>query len=170
MPRVTEPLREEHAELRPHIEALKTAADALSGNWSQEVGAKIDEAIEFLSGHLIPHAVAEEKALYPVVCQVMGADSATKTMSRDHVEVAALTEQLQELRTQLTEANPAEATTNDLRRLLYGLYTLVQVHFAKEEEVYLPLLDEKLDEPAARAMFEAMEAAAGEAKAKHPHA
>jgi len=47
---------------------------------------------------------------------------------------------------------------------LYGLYTLVKVHFAKEEEVYLPILDARLGPEAAREMFEAMEAAAHEAK------
>lgn len=55
---------------------------------------------------------------------------------------------------------------NDLKRVLYGLYTLVKVHFAKEEEVYLPLLDANLSVKEAREMFEAMEAAAGEAKAR----
>jgi hypothetical protein len=41
----------------------------------------------------------------------------------------------------------------------------VTVHFAKEEEVYLPLLDAKLDEASARVMFDAMEQAAKAAKA-----
>jgi len=49
--------------------------------------------------------------------------------------------------------------------VLYGLYTLVKVHFAKEEEVYLPLLDANLTPDEAIEMFEAMEKAAGEAKA-----
>jgi hypothetical protein len=47
---------------------------------------------------------------------------------------------------------------------LYGLYALVKVHFAKEEEVYLPLLDARLTTGEAHAMFEAMEAAAKAAK------
>jgi hypothetical protein len=36
----------------------------------------------------------------------------------------------------------------------------------KEEQVYLPLLDEKLDDASAKAMFEALETAAHEAKAR----
>jgi iron-sulfur cluster repair protein YtfE (RIC family) len=166
MPRVTEPLREEHAELRPHIESLKTAADSVSEDHPEALKARVDEAYEFLRGHLIPHAMAEERALYPVVARVMGAEPATRTMSRDHVEVGKLTEQLNELRGRLTGGTPSEATKNELRRVLYGLYTLVAVHFTKEEEVYLPLLDEKLDAAAARAMFEAMESAAAAEKHK----
>ena len=48
--------------------------------------------------------------------------------------------------------------------MLYGLYALVKVHFAKEEEVYLPILDQRLTPEAAQEMFEAMEHAAHEAK------
>jgi hypothetical protein len=42
------------------------------------------------------------------------------------------------------------------------------VHFAKEEEIYLPLLDNALSPAEAEAMFAAMEAAAAVAKAAHP--
>jgi hypothetical protein len=47
---------------------------------------------------------------------------------------------------------------------LYGLYALVKVHFAKEEEIYLPLLDARLTAEEARQMFAALESAAAEAK------
>jgi hypothetical protein len=47
---------------------------------------------------------------------------------------------------------------------LYGLYALVKVHFAKEEEVYLPILEERLSPEEAKEMFEAMENAAVHAK------
>lgn len=165
MTRVTEPLREEHQDLLPRVAALKATADALSGGSAEVLHDRIGEACEFLTGHLIPHAIAEDRVLYPVVCRVMGSDSATKTMSRDHVEVGKLTDELGRLRGEVSGAIPSEATKNELRRVLYGLYTLVQVHFAKEEEVYLPLLDERLDETSAAEMFEAMEKAASEAKA-----
>ena len=86
-------------------------------------------------------------------------------MSRDHVEVEALTQELALLRSQVSATEIGAKQANELKRVLYGLYTLVKVHFAKEEEVYLPLLDANLTPEEAREMFEAMEAAAGEAKA-----
>ena len=55
------------------------------------------------------------------------------------------------------------STAADLRRVLYGLYTLVKVHFAKEEEVDLPLLEEHLPANEAETMFSAMDKAATEA-------
>jgi len=50
-----------------------------------------------------------------------------------------------------------------LRRVLYGLSAIIKVHFAKEEEVYLPILDARLSAAEASQMFEAMEKAAQEA-------
>lgn len=169
MSRITEPLRAEHKELLPHIETLREAGDAVSGVDDASLKEKVNQAYLFLTEHLIPHATAEDRALYPVVGQAMGSEMATRTMSRDHTEVGRLTEELGLLLQSLGPGMVGEAAKNNIRRVLYGLYALVKVHFAKEEEIYLPLLDEKLDEPAAQAMFTAMEEAARMAKASHRH-
>ena len=165
MTTLTQPLRDEHKELFPHIESLKLAGMAVHGTLSQASLDLIDEVYAFLATHLLPHAHAEEAALYPVVQKVMGTPYGTATMSRDHVEVEALTQELALLRGQVSVTEIGVKQANELKRVLYGLYTLVKVHFAKEEEVYLPLLDANLTPQDAREMFEAMEAAAGEAKA-----
>jgi iron-sulfur cluster repair protein YtfE (RIC family) len=47
-----------------------------------------------------------------------------------------------------------------LQRALYGLYAVVRLHFAKEEEVYLPVLDAGLSPEDATEMFRAMHEAA----------
>jgi len=166
MTTLTQPLKDEHKELYPHIESLKLAGISVHGTLSQASLDLIDEAYEFLSTHLLPHAQAEEAALYPVVQKVMGSPYATATMSRDHVEVERLTRELATLRGQVSAAEIGVKQANELKRVLFGLYTLVKVHFAKEEEVYLPLLDANLSAEDAREMFEAMEAAASEAKAR----
>lgn len=91
----------------------------------------------------------------------MGAPAATATMTRDHVEVGRLTDELGTLR---AGGDDSAANQIEARRLLYGLYALLRVHFAKEEEIYLPLLDERLSAQEAQAMFASMEKAAGAAK------
>jgi iron-sulfur cluster repair protein YtfE (RIC family) len=80
-------------------------------------------------------------------------------MSRDHVEVGRYIEELAELQRDISPRN-----FKSLQRVLYGLYALVKVHFAKEEEVYLPILEERLSLEEVNEMFETMEAAAGQAK------
>ncbi len=165
MTTITQPLRDEHKELLPQAEILKKAADEVSEELSEGSWQNIRHAYEFLAYHLIPHAYAEDQVLYPVVQKVMGAPQATATMSRDHVEVGRLTEELKNrLPSRLAPLSGDQVA--ELRRLLYGLYALVQVHFAKEEEIYLPLLDARLTPDEANRMFEAMEEAAAEAKAR----
>ena len=163
----TQPLREEHADLWPHVEALRTAADAVGVDSPDAVRAKAEMSYEFLRHHLIPHAEAEDAALYPVVQRVMGAPRATATMSRDHVEVGTLTGELAEAITRIGPGKLLPDVERELRRTLYGLYALVHVHFAKEEEIYLPLLDSALSPSQAKEMFTNMEAAASRAKADH---
>lgn len=140
-----QPLRDEHAELFPHIEALAQAGDAVDGGDVRRLRAAVDASYHFLAHHLIPHAEAEERALYPVVQRVLGAPEATGTMTRDHVEVGRLTDELAQLRELLSGVDEVDdAVAGRLRRALYGLHTLVRVHFAKEEEVYLPILEARL--------------------------
>jgi iron-sulfur cluster repair protein YtfE (RIC family) len=150
-------LRDEHAHLAPHIDALRVAADAIGRAEAAELRALVDASYDFLAHHLIPHADAEERGLYPAVQQAVGAAQVTATMARDHVEVHRLTDELASYRQQLASASTIDdALANGLRSVLYGLHHLVRVHFAKEEEVYLPILDERLTAEQAAAMFATM--------------
>ena len=85
-------------------------------------------------------------------------------MSRDHVEVGRYIEELAVLKDSLTDKSLTPTHATALRRVLFGVYGLIKVHFAKEEEVYLPILEEYLTSETAQEMFDAMEAAAHEAK------
>ncbi len=164
MASITQPLRDEHKELYPYVELLRQAADLVNESLTSMAHDRIEQAYEFLTHHLIPHAQAEDKALYPMVQKVMGSPQATATMSRDHVEVGRLTEELGTLRVHRSQLTITSIQAQALRRVLYGLFALVKLHFAKEEEIYLPLLDAKLTAEEAKTMFEKMEAAASEAK------
>jgi len=78
---ITQPLRDEHKEMFPHVESLRLAGDAVSGPiLSSDARRLIEESYTFLSHHLIPHAQAEEQALYPVVQKVMGAAPAEQSL------------------------------------------------------------------------------------------
>jgi iron-sulfur cluster repair protein YtfE (RIC family) len=154
---ITQPLRDEHAELEPHIAALAAAGDAVGAVEVARLRQLVDDAHHFLAHQLIPHAEAEDDALYPAVQKILGSSKATATMSRDHVEVGALTEELAGLRERLHRSEVVDdELARGLRRVLYGLHHLVKVHFAKEEEVFLPILEEGLTPDDAAAMFEAM--------------
>lgn len=97
--------------------------------------------------------------LYPAVARLMGASEATATMSRDHVEVEKLTQELSALRAHLAATTPGDLQAKTLRRNLYALHALISLHFATEEEVYLPILDARLSEGEAAGVFARMEEA-----------
>lgn len=156
---LTQPLRDEHKELVPHIERIREVADGIPEASLDEIRDGVREVYEFLAYHLIPHAQAEDAALYPVVAKALGSPDATRTMIRDHVEVGRYIQELAELQENLTTGQ-----FKPLQRVLYGLYAIVKLHFAKEEEVYLPILEERLTTQEAAEMFEEMEAAAHKAK------
>jgi len=164
MSQVTQPLRDEHKELLPHIKQIRTVADSVGTVSVLSLQQSVGEIYEFLTHHLLIHAQAEERVLYPVVGKLMGATEAIATMRRDHVEISRLTEELGALLAEVRGEKLAVVQEQALRRVLYGLSALVIVHFAKEEEVYLPLLDARLTPEEARHLFETMERAAGEAR------
>jgi iron-sulfur cluster repair protein YtfE (RIC family) len=120
MPSLTEALREEHRRLLSHIEALRVAADSVGEVSLEPLRRGVDEAHEFLAHHLIPHAQAEERTLYPAVAKAIGASEATATMSRDHVEVGRLTEELGALRFGMLGNTLSAAQVRELRRVLYA--------------------------------------------------
>jgi hemerythrin-like domain-containing protein len=156
--RATEPLRVRHRALLPAIDALRDAADAIGDALPADVRARLETTYRFLAEELVPRAHAEEVALYPVVGRALGAARATATMSRDHVEILRLTRSLGAIL-----AGPLEldrSTTCELRAVLYGLYGIVRLHLAKEEEIYFPVLDQYLSDTEAAALVGAMDRAA----------
>lgn len=161
---LTQPLRDEHKTLLPHIKEIRVVA-ALVGNAPTETLCQaIDQVLAFLTRDLIPHARAEEKVLYPMIGKAIGTPEALASMRFDHTEIGEMAEQLAVLRAGMSNESLNSDQVQALREILYGLYTLVKTHFIKEEELFLPILDASLKPVEADHMFEAMEAAAMNAK------
>jgi iron-sulfur cluster repair protein YtfE (RIC family) len=141
---VYRPPRDEHRQLLPHVDQLRLAADHLGTDPLGMSRTAVTEAHRFLVDYLLPHARAEEAVLYPAIERLLRAPLATATMRHDHVEISRLTEDLGWL---LDRFVTCPATTDlllDVRPVLYGLHTLIRAHFAKEEEIFFPLLAEHL--------------------------
>lgn len=157
-------IRDEHKELAARIELLRTVADSIGFATIETLREEVGQVCIFLIHQLIPHAQAEEQVLYPTVGRLLRAVEATDTMSRDHLEVIRLTEELEALRLHLFYAHLSESDEQALRRILYGLYAIIKLHLAKEEEVYLPILEARLPAKEVDHLVETMERTATEAK------
>jgi iron-sulfur cluster repair protein YtfE (RIC family) len=164
MNRLTQPLRDEHAELRPEVEALARLGDAAGEVPSDELARRLTATSAFLRDHLLVHARAEEAVLYPAVEEAMGRPGVTATMIRDHAEIVQLIRELGEIDAAGRAGHWSGEDLRRLRRVLYGLYAILVLHFAKEEEIYLPLLDGQLTPESAARLFTALEQAAAAAR------
>jgi hemerythrin-like domain-containing protein len=157
----TDPIREEHRQLLPHLQHVEDAAVGVS-SWDHDQGRRVlPRIVGFLRDQLIPHAKEEELVLYPAVDRLQGAET-TATMTIDHIVIAERIEAL--------EAAVEEALDNwgqpellaDLSRQLAAIAAIVRLHFRKEEEVLLPILDARLTVEQGRELFETMGHGAGE--------
>jgi iron-sulfur cluster repair protein YtfE (RIC family) len=157
-------VRDEHKEMVARIELLRTVADSIGSAPPEALREGAGQAYTFLIHQLIPHAQAEEQILYPTVGRLLCVLEATETMSRDHLEVIRLTEELEALRLHLFYAPLSESDEQALRRVLYGLYAIIKLHLAKEEEIYFPILEARLPAEEVDRLVEAMERTVTEAK------
>jgi heavy metal translocating P-type ATPase len=125
-------LRLEHDAVQPVIEQIRSVADALSTQHPDVRPAH--GLLGRLEAELLPHERADEKLLVPLVDRALGGTDATAALSRTHAEIE---HQVGRLRRLLDGLDPNGTETEDiieLRRLLYGLYAVLRLHNAQEEE------------------------------------
>jgi heavy metal translocating P-type ATPase len=131
----------EHRALRPELDQLRTVADDLDRVEPAVAVAEVRRVHRFLVDEVWPHELAEDRALYPAVAEVLGGSDPTGTMSRTHVEVDHLIHRLGRLLDEIPDAGPDSDDLAELRRILYGLHAILRLHFAQEEEGYLSLAE-----------------------------
>jgi hypothetical protein len=121
----------EHAELRDNVEHFLVAARDLPDQGVSERVDTIERIVAFLADILLPHAIAEERLLYPQAARLLGRLDDSDSVALDRAAVRARL-------TQLAAADPRDVGI--LQQLLYALYTLLSAHFWREEGLYLDLV------------------------------
>ena len=125
-------LRVEHDAMAPLIEQIRVVADALSTR-DRDL-APVRALVKQLAEDLIPHERADEALLVPLVARALGGTDATAAMSRTHAEIEHQVGRLRRLLTDLDHETGQPEDIVELRRLLYGLYAVLRLHNAQEEE------------------------------------
>lgn len=156
------PMHDEHRSITERLVSLRATADAVGMVPPGDLRHAIDDVVQFLHEHVLPHATAEDEVLYPFVAHLLGSPLATDTMRRDHSEILGLTHELERLRDHLDDA-----ASTDLRRVLYGLFAVIRLHLAKEDEIYLPLLESRLTAEQAAGLLEGLAAAEAVEASRH---
>ncbi|MGW3449324.1 heavy metal translocating P-type ATPase [Streptomyces sp. NPDC001076] len=130
----------EHDDLRDVLEAVRSAADRLAAGAGPDSLAAVAEVHRLLTERLLPHEYAEEHELYPALAPALGGPEATATMSRAHAEIERLARRIATHLALAGTAGPlAPEQLDDLRASLYGLHTVLRLHFTQEEENYFSL-------------------------------
>ncbi len=138
-------LRHEHQELIPMLDRIRHGADRLDDLRSDEARTELAALRAFLTEVIVPHEQGDEHDVYPVIAaQLPGADPLA-ALSRTHQEIFHLIRLYEALVDDLPDEGPTDADLGDLRRILYGLHAILQLHFAQEEELYLSLDDSYLE-------------------------
>jgi heavy metal translocating P-type ATPase len=129
---VAHELRAEHDAILAVVEQIRAVADTLSTQRCDLVPAHT--LLVRLEGELLQHERADEALLVPLVARALGGSDATAAMSRTHAEIEHQVSRMRRLISDLDNDSVQPEDVVELRRLLYGLYAVLRLHNAQEEE------------------------------------
>ncbi len=152
LPRVA---HEHHERLMQHVDQMPALGAMILAAPMAELRPRLVELDEFLTGLLLPHLEAAEKTLYPELERMLQNRHSMTPMRREHAEIRRLVADFSRLVKGLDDARPHVGKAVALRRTLYPLYALLEVHLA-EEELYVPIVNHGVTDEAAEVMAAAL--------------
>jgi iron-sulfur cluster repair protein YtfE (RIC family) len=133
----------EHLVIRRDIDRLRLAADGLGAMSPAKAMDEVRQVHLLLVEEIGPHEEAEQEVLYPALERLIGGTDPVAPMTRAHVEIGHQIRRLGQLLDDIGSDGPDDEDIAELRRLLYGLYAVVRLHTAQEDESYLSLGDDE---------------------------
>jgi len=131
-------LRDQHTAIHPAVENIRTVADALAAGDHDPQPARV--LLTCLQTEVVPHERAEQDLLYPAIATALGGSDPVGTMSRSHAEIEHQVGRLRRLLDDVGDQTPDPEDVVELCRLLYGLYAVLRLHNAQEDEWAFSLL------------------------------
>lgn len=157
---LTTAIREHHRALADSLDGyLADVESGIGGLDGAALTGLLDKLTSFLSGELLPHAQGEERTLYPALDPILREHGRpTATMSVDHEYIGEYARQIAATAASLRSSSASErvALERRLERQLTQLQGLFSVHLAKEERVYLPLVEEVISAGDQQALLNAL--------------
>ena len=125
-------LRAEHDAVLPVVEQIRSVADGLTTLDCDLAPARA--LLVRLESDVLPHELADEQLLVPLVERALQGAEATAALSRTHAEIAYQVSRVRRLLEGVDDGDVQPEDAVELRRLLYGLYAVLRLHNAQEEE------------------------------------
>jgi soluble P-type ATPase len=137
----TRQLRSDHARLRLVLDDVRAVADNLAEGTTTEALTVLRRLTGRLQETIVAHELIDETRIYPELAERLGGEDPLAPMSRVHLEIFHLVDQLERIATGAEHrVDPADVT--DARRLLYALDAIVRLHLSQEEELLLAVSPE----------------------------
>ena len=149
-----------HDQLGHHVRQLDELADCLNADCLDSVGLighlpQLREARDGLTGHLLPHMDTVEAAVHPTLERIMTDHDRVVPMGLEHAEIRRLVAAL-DVYIDDPETHQDRASVLSLRRILLRLHALLKAHLA-EEELYIPILEDRLTPVEEQALARALD-------------
>ncbi|MCS6781250.1 MAG: heavy metal translocating P-type ATPase, partial [Geminicoccaceae bacterium] len=129
-------LAADHRALRPVIERARALADRLGTGDGPILRAELAQLVHALEEQVLVHEREDEERLHPEIARMLGGRDPMAPISRTHREIAHLVRRLARLADELPPAGPLPEDLPELRRTLYALEAILELHCAQEEELY----------------------------------
>jgi hypothetical protein len=130
-------LRAQHEASLAVVEEIRAVADRISTHTPDL--APVRRLRDRLHTELLTHERADEDQLVPLVARVLG-NPATYALTRTHAEIAHQVGRLDRLLADIPDEGAQPEDMVEVRRLLYGLYGVLRLHNAQEDETAHSLL------------------------------
>ena len=119
-------LPSDHRRLVQSLETILVAANGVGEVPIERLRRDVSRVYRLLTSAIVPHALAEDRVAF-------GEDPpATSPLTREHLEIGRLVDDLDALRSGLAEPPVTVAQEHALRRVLYGLYALLRAHLGDD--------------------------------------
>jgi len=152
LPRVA---HEHHERLMHHVDEMPAIGKMLLAAPMTELKPRLQELDGWLTKLLIPHLEAAEAALYPELERMLQNRHSMAPMRREHEEIRRLVAEYSRLLKAVGDERPHVGKMVALRRVLYRLYALLEIHLV-EEEVFVPIVTHGVTDEAAEVMAAAL--------------
>jgi len=152
LPRVA---HEHHERLMQHVDEMPAVGKMILAAPMEELRPRLAELDGWLTELLIPHLEAAEKTLYPELERMLQNRHSMAPMRREHAEIRRQVAEYSRLVKALGDKRPGVGKTVALRRVLFRLYALLEVHLV-EEELYIPIINHGVSDEAAEVMAAAL--------------
>jgi hypothetical protein len=136
-----------HYLLRHYVDLLDELAECLGCDCLDTAGLVaqlplLREAHLGLTEHLVPHMETVEATVFPALQRLAASGGGTVPMVEEHQEIRRLVARLGSFIDE-PPAHVDRASVLTLRRILLRLHALLKTHLA-EEELYIPILEDRL--------------------------